>query len=107
MQTEEKVIFGEERRKSSSCDVRFLKMETAPRGDSAYSFHFNFLFSLQYTTHNGMDGAEITHCVDCWRFRGVFFGDPVQKNVSEPMGFGLALIHHVSGEQVPDTGHFQ
>lgn len=33
-------------RESSSCGVRYLKMESAPRGDGAYSLHFNYLFLL-------------------------------------------------------------
>lgn len=29
---------------SSSCDVSYLEMETAPRGDDAYASYFNYLF---------------------------------------------------------------
>lgn len=60
---EEMVIFGCAGRERSSCDVRFLKMETAPQGDGAYSLHFNYLFSLQYNG-NSIVGAKITLCED-------------------------------------------
>lgn len=106
MQTEEKVIFRTEGRKSSSCDVRYLKMESAPRGDSAYSLHFNYLFPpLIYRRRQhrrGRDHSLWGPLTSLWL--------PVLMNVSKPGSFGLELIPRplcLSGLQVCNTDYFQ
>lgn len=61
-QFRQKVIFRTEGRESSSCGVRYLKMESAPRGDGAYSLHFNYLFFLyilQTTASSGQRSPSV------------------------------------------------